>query len=60
PSGYGYQQQFVPGMRPGGAQLQNYFVPLFRHKASKASVQVQGGLLCNSSSSSSLNHSFSN
>ncbi|KAH9322651.1 hypothetical protein KI387_017290, partial [Taxus chinensis] len=30
PSGYGYQQQFVPGMRPGGAQLQNYFVPLFR------------------------------
>ncbi|GLJ31443.1 hypothetical protein SUGI_0630970 [Cryptomeria japonica] len=30
PSGYGYQQQFVPGMRPGGAQLQNFIVPLIR------------------------------
>ncbi|GLJ31441.1 hypothetical protein SUGI_0630950 [Cryptomeria japonica] len=26
PSGYGYQQQFVPGMMRGGAQLQNFIV----------------------------------
>lgn len=26
--GYGYQQQLVPGMRPGGAHMPNYFVPV--------------------------------
>ncbi|XP_010270536.1 PREDICTED: polyadenylate-binding protein 2-like isoform X1 [Nelumbo nucifera] len=26
--GFGYQQQLVPGMRPGGAPLPNFFVPL--------------------------------
>ncbi|CAI0445896.1 unnamed protein product [Linum tenue] len=26
--GFGYQQQLVPGMRPGGAPMQNYFVPM--------------------------------
>jgi len=26
--GYGFQQQLVPGMRPGGAHMQNYFVPV--------------------------------
>ncbi|GMI88258.1 POLY(A) BINDING PROTEIN 8, poly(A) binding protein 8 [Hibiscus trionum] len=26
--GYGYQQQLVPGMRPGGAAMQNFFVPV--------------------------------
>eukprot|EP01018_Ginkgo_biloba_P010458 Gb_26955 [translate_table: standard] len=30
PSGFGYQQQLVPGMRPGGAQIPNFYVPLFR------------------------------
>jgi polyadenylate-binding protein len=30
PSGYGYQQQFIPGMRPGGAQMPNFYVPLVR------------------------------
>lgn len=30
PSGYGYPQQFVPGMRPGGAQMPNFYVPLLR------------------------------
>lgn len=27
-SGFGYQQQLVPGMRPGGAPMPNYFVPM--------------------------------
>ncbi|KAM7470648.1 hypothetical protein LguiA_008831 [Lonicera macranthoides] len=26
--GFGYQQQLVPGMRPGGAPMQNFFVPM--------------------------------
>ncbi|GMJ09784.1 poly(A) binding protein 2, ARABIDOPSIS POLY(A) BINDING 2, POLY(A) BINDING PROTEIN 2 [Hibiscus trionum] len=26
--GFGYQQQLVPGMRPGGAPMPNYFVPM--------------------------------
>lgn len=29
-SGYGYQQQFVPGMRPGGPQMPNFLVPIVR------------------------------
>ncbi|KAG5230869.1 polyadenylate-binding protein [Salix suchowensis] len=27
-AGYGYQQQLVPGMRPGGAPMPNFFVPM--------------------------------
>lgn len=27
-AGFGYQQQLVPGMRPGGAPLPNFFMPL--------------------------------
>ncbi|XP_031256674.1 polyadenylate-binding protein 2-like isoform X2 [Pistacia vera] len=26
--GFGYQQQLVPGMRPGGAPMQNFYVPV--------------------------------
>ena len=26
--GYGYQQQLVPGMRPGGGHGPNYFMPM--------------------------------
>jgi hypothetical protein len=26
--GFGYQQQLVPGMRPGGAPMANFFVPM--------------------------------
>jgi len=26
--GFGYQQQLVPGMRPGGAPVPNFFVPM--------------------------------
>lgn len=26
--GFGYQQQLVPGMRPGGGPMQNFFVPI--------------------------------
>ena len=26
--GYGFQQQLVPGMRPGGPHMPNYFVPV--------------------------------
>ncbi|KAJ6827676.1 polyadenylate-binding protein 8-like [Iris pallida] len=29
--GFGYQQQFVPGMRPGGAPMPNFFVPMVQH-----------------------------
>ncbi|KAK3022537.1 hypothetical protein RJ639_047475 [Escallonia herrerae] len=28
--GFGYQQQLVPGMRPGGAPMPNFFVPLLQ------------------------------
>ncbi|KAL5071866.1 hypothetical protein RYX36_022753 [Vicia faba] len=27
-AGFGYQQQLVPGMRPGGGPMPNYFVPM--------------------------------
>lgn len=27
-TGFGYQQQLVPGMRPGGAPMPNYYVPV--------------------------------
>ncbi|KAK9270509.1 hypothetical protein L1049_026090 [Liquidambar formosana] len=27
-AGFGYQQQLVPGMRPGGAPMPNFFVPM--------------------------------
>ncbi|KAL1221757.1 Polyadenylate-binding protein 2 [Cardamine amara subsp. amara] len=27
-AGYGYQQQLVPGMRPGGALMHNFFMPM--------------------------------
>ncbi|MBA0555907.1 hypothetical protein Golob_026055 [Gossypium lobatum] len=27
-AGFGYQQQLVPGMRPGGTPMPNYFVPM--------------------------------
>ncbi|CAI9753476.1 unnamed protein product [Fraxinus pennsylvanica] len=27
-AGFGYQQQLVPGMRPGGAPMPNFFVPI--------------------------------
>ncbi|KAJ6822550.1 polyadenylate-binding protein 8-like [Iris pallida] len=30
-TGFGYQQQFVPGMRPGGAPMPNFFVPMVQH-----------------------------
>lgn len=27
-AGFGYQQQLVPGMRPGGAPMPNFFMPM--------------------------------
>jgi len=27
-AGFGYQQQLIPGMRPGGAPMQSFFVPM--------------------------------
>ncbi|CAN1323980.1 Polyadenylate-binding protein 2 [Linum perenne] len=30
-AGFGYQQQLVPGMRPGVGPMQNYFVPVVQH-----------------------------
>jgi len=27
-AGFGYQQQLVPGMRPGGGPMPSFFVPL--------------------------------
>ncbi|NP_001151785.1 Polyadenylate-binding protein 8 [Zea mays] len=30
--GFGFQQQLVPGMRPGGPHMPNYFVPVVQHQ----------------------------
>lgn len=27
-AGFGYQQQLVPGMRPGGAPMPNFYMPM--------------------------------
>jgi polyadenylate-binding protein len=43
--GFGYQQQLVPGMRPGGAPMQNFFVPMGQpgqHPGSRRSGVVPG------------------
>lgn len=30
--GYGYQQQLVPGMRPGGGPVPNFFMPMVQQQ----------------------------
>ncbi|CAA2996190.1 polyadenylate-binding protein 2-like [Olea europaea var. sylvestris] len=30
-AGFGYQQQLVPGMRPGGAPMPNFYLPMVQH-----------------------------
>ncbi|CAA7406982.1 unnamed protein product [Spirodela intermedia] len=39
--GFGYQQQLVPGMRPGGAPMPNFFVPMVQQ--GQQQVQRPGG-----------------
>lgn len=39
--GFGYQQQLVPGMRPGGAPMQNFFMPMVQQQGQQG--QRQGG-----------------
>ncbi|XP_019153341.1 PREDICTED: polyadenylate-binding protein 2-like [Ipomoea nil] len=39
-AGFGYQQQLVPGMRPGGGPMPNFFVPLVQQGQQ---AQRQGG-----------------
>lgn len=41
PSGFGYQPQMVPGMRPGGAQMPNYFMPVVQRPGQQG--QRMGG-----------------
>ncbi|KAJ7967480.1 Polyadenylate-binding protein [Quillaja saponaria] len=45
--GFGYQQQFVPGMRPGGGPMPNFFVPMVQqgqqghHPGDRCSASIQ-------------------
>jgi len=39
--GFGYQQQLVPGMRPGGAPMPNFFMPMVQQQGQQG--QRQGG-----------------
>ncbi|KAF2606595.1 hypothetical protein F2Q68_00043415 [Brassica cretica] len=41
--GYGYQQQLVPGMRPGGAPMPNFFMPMMQQGQQQQQQQRPGG-----------------
>ncbi|XP_078438013.1 polyadenylate-binding protein 2-like isoform X2 [Wolffia australiana] len=41
--GFGYQQQLLPGMRPGGGPMPNFFVPLVQQAAQQHQPQRGGG-----------------
>ncbi|KAF3446628.1 hypothetical protein FNV43_RR11808 [Rhamnella rubrinervis] len=42
-AGFGYQQQLVPGMRPGGGPIQNFFVPMVQGQQGQRPVGRRGG-----------------
>jgi len=42
-AGFGYQQQLVPGMRPGGGPMQNFFVPMVQGQQGQRPVGRRGG-----------------
>ncbi|CAH8384170.1 unnamed protein product [Eruca vesicaria subsp. sativa] len=41
--GYGYQQQLVPGMRPGGSPMPNFFMPMMQQGQQQQQQQRPGG-----------------
>ncbi|CAN7097734.1 unnamed protein product [Brassica rapa subsp. narinosa] len=41
--GYGYQQQLVPGMRPGGSPMSNFFMPMMQQGQQQQQQQRPGG-----------------
>ncbi|KAL2613620.1 hypothetical protein R1flu_025312 [Riccia fluitans] len=42
PAGYGYQQQMLAGIRPGGAQMPSYFVPVVPRQGQQAGQRGGG------------------
>ncbi|XP_058725150.1 polyadenylate-binding protein 2-like [Vicia villosa] len=42
-AGFGYQQQLVPGMRPGGGPMPNYFVPMVQQGQGQRPGGRRGG-----------------
>ncbi|KFK40021.1 hypothetical protein AALP_AA3G319900 [Arabis alpina] len=42
--GYGYQQQLVPGMRPGGAPMHNFFMPMVQQGQQRPGGRRPGGV----------------
>ncbi|KAJ4896992.1 Polyadenylate-binding protein 2 [Raphanus sativus] len=42
--GYGYQQQLVPGMRPGGAPMHNFFMPMVQQGQQRPGGRRPGGI----------------
>ncbi|WZZ70719.1 hypothetical protein YC2023_082089 [Brassica napus] len=42
-SGFGYQQQMVPGMRPGGGPMHNFFMPMVQHGQQRPGGRGSGG-----------------
>ncbi|XP_047324926.1 polyadenylate-binding protein 2-like [Impatiens glandulifera] len=41
--GFGYQQQLVPGMRPGGGPMPNFFMPMVQQQQQQGQQQQQQG-----------------
>ncbi|KAJ0241835.1 RNA recognition motif domain-containing protein [Hirschfeldia incana] len=42
--GFGYQQQLVPGMRPGGAPMHNFFMPMVQQGQQRPGGRRPGGI----------------
>ncbi|KAL1222480.1 Polyadenylate-binding protein 2 [Cardamine amara subsp. amara] len=43
-AGYGYQQQLVPGMRPGGAPMHNFLMPMVQQGQQRPGGRRTGGI----------------
>ncbi|CAN7048468.1 hypothetical protein IGI04_025554 [Brassica rapa subsp. trilocularis] len=43
-SAFGYQQQMVPGMRPGGGPMYNFFMPMVQHGQQRPGGRRPGGI----------------
>ena len=42
PAGFGYQQQLLPGIRPGMAQMQNFMLPFQLQRQSQQGQRMGG------------------
>ncbi|PPS00396.1 hypothetical protein GOBAR_AA20281 [Gossypium barbadense] len=51
--GFGYQQQLVPGMRPGGAPMPNFFVPMVQQGQQGQRSRWEKGWSCSAKSATS-------